>query len=198
MARSRPIADSIGPTWLSRAKHEDEQPRRPAEPADAIVVLGCALDEAGRPSPALVRRTQRGAAVFLAGTAPLLVLSGGGSSDDRQRSEAEAMLAVALAAGVPRAAVLLERESANTFENAVRTAALLTPDGRRSVILVTDRYHLPRARLMFRVAGLRVVGTAAPAPQPLRRELPLILREMAATARSVLLLLIGRHRRWRF
>ena len=107
------------------------------------------------------------------------------------------MLAVALAAGVPRAAVLLERESANTFENAVRTAALLTPDGRRSVILVTDRYHLPRARLMFRVAGLRVVGTAAPAPQPLRRELPLILREMAATARSVLLLLIGRHRRWR-
>ncbi|HEY0524992.1 MAG TPA: YdcF family protein [Stellaceae bacterium] len=196
MARSRPIADSIGLTWLSRAGHEDEQPRRPAEPADAIVVLGCALDEAGRPSPALVRRTRCGAAAFLAGTAPLLVLSGGGG-DGRRRSEAEAMLAVALAAGVPRPAILLERDSANTFENAVRTAALLTPDGRRSVILVTDRYHLPRARLMFRMAGLRVVGTAAPAPQPLRRELPLILREMAATARSVLLLLIGRHRRWR-
>ncbi len=178
-------------------EHGGKPERRAAPTADAVVVLGCALDDAGCATPALIRRTRHGAAAFLAGAAPLLVLSGGSGKRPRgNRTEADAMLEIALAGGVPRSAILLEREAVNTFENAVRTADLLTADGRgqRSVILVTDRYHLPRARLMFRVAGLRVAGMSAPAMPPFRRAAPMILREAAAMVRSVALL--GRHRRW--
>jgi uncharacterized SAM-binding protein YcdF (DUF218 family) len=159
--------------------------------ADAIVVLGCALDENGGPTPALERRTRHGIALYRAGTAPLLVLSGGG----HPRPEAAAMVEIARAAGVPEAALLLEDRSRNTFENAAFTVPLLAERGATRVVVVSDFYHLPRARLMFRLAGLAVAAAAAPPRPPLRRLPPLILREAAAMARSLFLTSIGAHRR---
>jgi uncharacterized SAM-binding protein YcdF (DUF218 family) len=106
-----------------------------------------------------------------------LLLSGGG---DGERSEAAAMRAVALAEGAPEAALLLEAASRNTFENALESARLLRALGAATVILVSDRYHLPRARLQFRRAGLAVVATHHPPGRGLSRDLPLYLREVLA------------------
>src|SRR6185437_10459810 len=143
--------------------------------ADAVVVLGCALRD-GRPSPALARRVERGVALLRRGAAPLLVLSGGGAP----LSEAAAMRELALREGVGEAALLLEPRSRNTFENARETARLLQDRGLGRVVLVSDRYHLPRARLLFRAAGLAVAGCDGPPPRGLLREWPLYLREAAA------------------
>ena len=52
--------------------------------------------------------------------------------------------------------------------------------GLSSVVLVSDRYHLPRARLQFRRAGLVIIATGHPPGRGWRRELPLWLRESAA------------------
>jgi uncharacterized SAM-binding protein YcdF (DUF218 family) len=159
--------------------------------ADAIVVLGCALDPRGAPRSALRRRALRGVELFQRGAAALLVLSGGGRHN---RSEAAAMAEIAREAGVPDAALLLETRSANTFENAVFTAALLRRRGLGRIILVSDRYHLPRARLLFRLAGLLVEdGISAASPGALA-EFPLLLREVAASARATLLYGMGAYR----
>jgi uncharacterized SAM-binding protein YcdF (DUF218 family) len=126
--------------------------------ADAIVVLGC------RGSTALKRRMRIGIELFEAGAAPLLLLSGGGSGPT---PEAELMRRSAIAHGVPETSMVVDTVSRNTVENARETARLLSGRGLRSVLLVSDRVHLPRAALLFRLAGLRVAGRAAvPASSP--------------------------------
>ena len=131
-------------------------PWRPAGAAPAvIVVLGARVWPDGRASAALERRMRLAISLYRAGLAPLLVLSGGG----RQAvPEAEVMRELALAAGVPAAALMLERRSRTTLENATETAKLLIPQGQTAVVLVTDGYHALRARLLFRMAGLTVVA----------------------------------------
>jgi uncharacterized SAM-binding protein YcdF (DUF218 family) len=149
--------------------------------ADAIVVLGCSVRGDG-PSPALARRVECGMACFARGDAPLLVLCGGGPGD---RPEAAAMREIAIAGGIPDGAIVLEPRSRNTYENAVETARLMRAAGLKTLILVSDRYHLPRARLLFRRAGLIVLATAHPPPRGLWRDLPLIARESLAFGLSL-------------
>ena len=104
----------------------------------------------------------------------MLLLSGGG---DGPVPEAEIMRRMALARGVPEAALLVEAGSRDTVENARETARLLRSRGGRSVLLVSDRTHLLRAALLFRLAGLRVAGRAGvPAPS-MRREISAVVRE---------------------
>jgi len=131
--------------------------------ADAVVVLGC------RSSTRLMRRLDCGIRLLQAGAAPMLLLSGGG---DGPVPEAEIMRRMALARGVPEAALLVEPGSHDTVENARETARLLRPRGGRAVFLVSDRAHLPRAALLFRLAGLRVTGIAGVPPPSIRWESP--------------------------
>jgi len=59
---------------------------------------------------------------------------------------------------VPASALLLEPRSRTTLENATETAKLLAPSRGAGVVLVTDGYHALRARLLFRMAGVRVIA----------------------------------------
>jgi uncharacterized SAM-binding protein YcdF (DUF218 family) len=157
--------------------------------ADAIVVLGCRLPRDGHPGGAIERRVAAGVALLAAGAAPLLLLSGGGSGP---RSEAAAMRELALGLGAPEPALLLEPRSRDTIENALCSAALLRARGLSRVIVVTDRYHALRARVVFRHAGLAVVRVASP-PARLGRDWPMWLREGLALPRSLALLASGRY-----
>ena len=145
--------------------------------ADAIVVLGC------RGPAALRRRLEIGIRLFEVGAAPLLVLSGGGSGPV---PEAELMRRAAIADGVPPTALLIDIVSRDTFENARETARLLSARGLRSVLLVSDRVHLPRAALLFRLAGLRIAGRAAVPARSLSRQAGAMLREIVALPWSLL------------
>lgn len=145
--------------------------------ADAIVVLGC------RGRAALKRRMEIGIRLFETGAAPLLVLSGGGRGPI---PEAALMREAAIAHGVPETALLLDPVSRDTFENARETARLLSARGLRSVLLVSDRAHLPRAAVLFRLAGLWVTGRAGVPALSLGRETSTTLREIIALPWSLL------------
>jgi uncharacterized SAM-binding protein YcdF (DUF218 family) len=159
--------------------------------ADAIVVLGCRLPEDGRPGTAIERRVAAGVALLAAGAAPRLVLSGGGTG---RRPEAEIMRTLALGYGAPETALLLETRSRDTIENAFCSAELLRREGLSRVIVVSDRYHLLRARLLFGRAGLDVVRVAAP-PGRGARDWPMWLREIVAFPRSLVVLALRRYQR---
>jgi uncharacterized SAM-binding protein YcdF (DUF218 family) len=136
--------------------------------ADAIVVLGCQ-------SPSrLRRRVSRAVELFRQGCAPLVVLSGGGRGEE---PEAEIMRRAALADGVPAAALLVECGSRDTLGNARETAALLHTHGRRTIMLVSDRTHLPRAALLFRLAGVEIAGCSGVRSLSLTTEVLTLLRE---------------------
>ncbi|MGF1468279.1 MAG: YdcF family protein [Sandaracinaceae bacterium] len=139
-------------------------------PADAIVVLGNRppLDGQGRVAPETARRVRRGVELFEAGLAPLLVVTGGPAGPGVV--EADVMAEMAARLGVPQGAILRERASRSTAENARMSLALLCA-GREScrpeVVVVTSPYHLRRAARLFRCAGaaVQVAGTELP-PSP--------------------------------
>lgn len=161
--------------------------RRPFEPSprDAIIVLGARVLPDGTPSEALVARVERGVQLFQQGLAPRLVISGGGSGET---SEATIGRALALRAGVPDSACLVETKSASTFANAAHTAELLRPLKVSRVFVVTDDFHGFRAVAHVRRAGFDVELV------PVRRALALdsrlwwTLREVVAVLRRPWLL----------
>jgi uncharacterized SAM-binding protein YcdF (DUF218 family) len=179
-----------GRPWISRLPPIAPTAERRLRPAaEAIVVLGCRLAAAGRPSERLRRRIACGVELYRAGRAPLLLLSGGGSGPV---AEADIMRELALAAGVPEAALVGEPGSRNTVENALNAARLLRERGISRIVLVSDRTHLPRAALLFRLAGLDVVGRTGIPARSFGRALAGAIYEIGALPRSLVRLWGGR------
>lgn len=127
------------------------------------------------------RRVALGVRLYQAEAAPYLLLAGGGAPV----AEADIMRELATAAGVPEAALICEPWSRNTAENAVHSARLLHARGLRRVVLVSHAVHLFRARLLFRLAGLAVVGSAGVPPRSVVEALAFALYEAAALPRSI-------------
>lgn len=63
---------------------------------------------------------------------------------------------------------LLENKSMNTCENTRFSSLLLQKQGGApKVMLVTDRYHMPRTRRLFALNGIETIAVEAPMPIPL-------------------------------
>lgn len=107
--------------------------------ADAIVVVSGGDTQA---------RTQMGIDLFSNGWADSLVLSGA-AQDTTGPSNAAAMRAQALAAGVPDSAIVIDEEALNTQQNAENTRSIISDNNYTDVILVTSGYHQRRASLEF-------------------------------------------------
>lgn len=114
------------------------------------VVLGAAVRPDGTPSAALTRRTAHAIALFRAGTIDAILACGGVVR--HPPSEASLIASLCRDAGIPASAILVEDRSTTTRENLTNAKALLPPGAR--VIIVTDPYHAPRARLIARQIGL--------------------------------------------
>jgi uncharacterized SAM-binding protein YcdF (DUF218 family) len=114
------------------------------EAADCIIVLG-SHD---------TRVAERGAEIFLAGWAPLVVFSGNLGALTRgmwDRPEAEIFADIAAAAGVPRGKMLIEARSTHTGENVDFSRELLRQHGihPRKAIAVQKPYMERRTLATF-------------------------------------------------
>lgn len=155
-----------------------------ARHADVIVVLGARVQPDGSPSPTLRARVEHAVDLYRRGLASRVLFSGG--VGDFGASEAEVSRALAVSLGVPGEACLLEEQSHSTKQNAAFSAELIRAQGWRTVLVVTDPYHLPRARGLFTAEGLEVSGSpvlSAPRHLAWSSRLYWTLREVAASAR---------------
>ncbi len=134
--------------------------------AEAIVVLGGGVHLNGSLTAGSLERTLYGAALYRRGMAPHVIFSGG-VVRDAPRAEAEAMAELAGQLGVPKEAMLLERASGTTYENAVEVVRLMRKRGLRRALLVTSATHMYRSQLAFRRQGVEVL----PAPVQTREGL---------------------------
>ena len=129
--------------------------------SDAIIVLG-----GGKMRPGQLANSRLAAAAhaWIAGRAPVVILSGGGgrNGSGRGRSEAARMASAIVSLGVPPSALVLEDRSRSTEQNASFTAKLARPRGIRQVLLVTSSLHMPRANLLFSEAGFAVIPVPVP------------------------------------
>lgn len=123
--------------------------------ADAIVVLGGGAEWShGELSSTALHRTIRGIRLYREGLAPLLVFSG--AQGRAVPTPSARRRALALACEVPGPAILTDEGATTTRDEAERVAGLLRPRGVRSILLVTDPYHMVRARHLFERAGFAV------------------------------------------
>ena len=133
----------------------------PPTVADAIVVLSGGATAAEPPLPFIelggptANRLLYAAKLYRDGKAPLVILSGGQLPWDKGLPPQSAQMAEAIEMmGVPASAIIEESESGNTYENAVRTKAILDQHSLHRIILVTSALHMPRALGLFRDQGV--------------------------------------------
>lgn len=134
------------------------QPTLPGT-AKAIVVLGGNAAASGEVTGESAARLDAGLALYHAGAAKLIVVTGGGDP-----AVADHMAASLLDKGLPPEAVLIENRSHSTLQNALFTADLARLNPTDPILLVTHRYHLPRAKASFQWAGFADVQTHAADP----------------------------------
>ncbi|KAA1188909.1 YdcF family protein [Pseudohalioglobus sediminis] len=137
--------------------------------ADAIVVLGGASrgdTHLGSMADlnAQADRLTHAVALYRAGKAPRVLLSGGAAEGGRP--EAEQMADHLVLMGVPPRALLQENQSRDTRQNAQYSARLLAEQGATSIHLVSSAFHLRRAVPLFAQQGLTVI----PAPTDFQRQ----------------------------
>ncbi len=134
--------------------------------ADTIIVLGGSMSDAGAPIGATLERIETAAALYADGKAERVVLTSGSDVADAGTVTSE-LVAAAVAAGIPEEAVIAEGDADSTLQNALFTADMAETDRALPVILVTHRYHAPRAWASFRWAGYSDVSVTSPdAGQP--------------------------------
>lgn len=95
----------------------------------------------------LARRYPNARIVFTGGT-PNLIAS------DAREADWSAILLENM--GIPKDRLILERNSRNTYENALFTKQLVAPKPGERWLLVTSAFHMPRSVGLFRAAGFDV------------------------------------------
>lgn len=152
---------------LARSLEWQYLPAEDIPAAEVLVVLG------GGTEPALFPRTTvevnaAGDRVLYAGRlykegkAQSILVSGGTISylSDSTVNPDEDMADLLMLTGVPREAIWLQGDSANTHEDASLTAQMLRERGVERVLLVTSAMHMPRSVALFEHEGIEVI----PAP----------------------------------
>ena len=169
---------------------------KPAGTYDAIVVLGAAVWANETPSPSLKRRALHAAQLFKSGKAPVIICSGG--LGRFPPAEATMIKRLCMAEGIDQEKLIEEDQSTTTLENISFSTDILLDKGAKSVLVVTDRYHIPRAKMCFRFFGFECDGSG---PQrgksgtPLRKCIYYHLREIAALPYYYLKLLKLKHKK---
>lgn len=132
-----------------------------AQTTDAIVVLG-GNTQSNRSNwfepynrLTAVDRIDRAAELYFEKKAAHIIVSGG--SLEGPISEAHGMARALRQKGVPEAAIVLENDSRNTYENALFSQKILQRQHWASVAVVTSALHMPRALATFKKLGIDAV-----------------------------------------
>ena len=133
-----------------------------AQKSDVIVVLGAA-EYNGRPSPILRARLEHAHGLYRRGMAPLLLTSGGAGGDP-QFTEGQVGRDYLVSIGVPSEHIIVEREGDSTVHTVVAVSEIMRRMGLRSAIIVSDGYHIYRAKRILEHEGMLVYGSPRPTP----------------------------------
>ena len=125
-------------------------------PQKVAIVFGAGLTRSGEATPILKDRVETAANLYRAGKVEKLLMSG----DNRfiNYNEPEAMRQYALALGVPDRDIVLDYAGRRTYDTCFRAKAIF---GVMEAILVTQKFHLPRAIFLCNILGVNGTGVAA-------------------------------------
>lgn len=120
------------------------------------IVFGAGLRRDGSPTAILRDRVQTAAHLYFDGKVEKILMSGDNRFENY--NEPESMRQYALALGVPDAAIVLDYAGRRTYDTCYRARTIFKVD---SALLVTQRFHLPRALFLCNALGLNAHGVEA-------------------------------------
>ncbi len=144
-------------------------------PAKKVAVVFGAAVYGDRLSAVLKDRVETAVALYEAGLVDKIIMSG--DNQTLQYDEPSAMVAYAVEQGMPSEAVQPDYGGRRTYDTCYRARHIFQAE---AVILVTQKFHLPRALFTCQMLGLDSIGVAAD-KQPYRGARWYELRETAAT-----------------
>jgi SanA protein len=127
-----------------------------APTARAAVVFGAGLLWDGTPTRVLRHRVATAADLYFAGKVEKILMSGDNRFVDY--NEPGAMYNYAVELGVPPEDIVLDYAGRRTYDTCYRAKAIFGLD---NVLLVTQRFHLPRAVFLCGQMGLQANGVIA-------------------------------------
>ncbi|MEN4010914.1 MAG: ElyC/SanA/YdcF family protein [Chloroflexota bacterium] len=150
--------------------------------APVAIVFGAGLTRDGRPTPVLRDRVAVAARLYFSGKVEKLLMSG----DNRfvEYNEPGAMKTYALSLGVPEEAIVLDYAGRRTYDTCYRAKHIF---GVHHAVLITQKFHLPRA--VFTCNALGIQGEGVIADQRIYNQFSQRywrLREIPATAMAFL------------
>lgn len=148
-------------------------------PRQVAIVFGAGV-RGDVPSAMLYDRVAAAVDLYRAGRARKLLMSGDNRFVDY--NEPRVMHNVAVALGVPEQDIVLDYAGRSTYDTCYRAQAIF---GLRSAVLVTQRFHLPRALMTCAALGINATGYAADR-RPYRTVWWNELREVPATLNALL------------
>lgn len=121
--------------------------------ADAIVVLGASVYADGTPSGILQDRLDDGIALYFAGVAPKIIMSG--DNGTASYNEVRVMKQYAIARGVPSEDIFCDHAGFSTYESMYRAKYVF---GCERIVVATQTYHLYRALWSAKSLGMQATG----------------------------------------
>ncbi len=141
------------PLLWSRPYIYDQVDQVPA--TDSGLILGAGLTPDGEPSNALRDRLDTALRLYRGKKVRRLILSGDGTG--RWYNEVRAMQKYLLSRGVDQKDLVLDPHGTKTFES-MRTIKQMNTG---SLIIFSQRFHLPRAVFLARAMGIDAVGVVS-------------------------------------
>ena len=146
------------------------------------IIFGAGLRWDGSPTAILRDRVETGANLYFGGRVEKLLMSG--DNQVVEYNEPEAMRQYAVSLGIPDDAIVLDYAGRRTYDTCYRAKAIFGVD---SALLVTQKFHLPRALFLCNALGVESVGVEANNNYYLKRSLLIWnIREQFATLSAFL------------
>lgn len=149
--------------------------------ADAIVVLGASVYPDGTPSDILRARLDDAVELYQEGAARKIIASG--DNGDLHYNESSAMKEYLVSQGVPSQDVFCDYAGFSTYDSIYRAKNVF---GAKSIVVATQKYHLPRALFAAKALGLDAVGAYVEEEGAYQNQFLYDLREVPARMKDVL------------
>ncbi|MDO5396957.1 MAG: YdcF family protein [bacterium] len=152
---------------------------------DAVIVLGCAV-RGTEPTQPLAARLDAAVKYHEKNPDAYIIVSGG-QGPQEYITEAECMKAYLIAHGVNESVILTEDRAASTTENIRYSREIMKEKGipETDIAMITNEFHIFRARQLARLNGLEV--TTLHAKTPWYSSPMMYLREIFAVGQLILL-----------
>jgi uncharacterized SAM-binding protein YcdF (DUF218 family) len=143
-------------------------------PVDALIVLGAAQYD-GRPSPQLQARLDHAFELWNLNLASFIVVTGGKQTGDRF-TEAQAAKKFFTSKGVSSDLIFEENTGTTTYESLLAVSQIATEQNISRVLIVSDPFHMLRAKLIAQEVGLIAFTSATQSS---------VIRDTAALRRNM-------------